>query len=72
MPDWKITPARRRRSSPQREKSRFTYMHNFGEKVDILVRSPWLLQDGSHNVLVDTGCNAPPTTPPRSAPPTAR
>ena len=56
MSDWKITPLVVA-IGPQREKSRFTYMHNFGEKVDIPYVS-WLLQDGSHNVLVDTGCSA--------------
>jgi glyoxylase-like metal-dependent hydrolase (beta-lactamase superfamily II) len=56
MPDWKITPLVVA-LGPQREKSRFTYMHNFGEKVDIPYVS-WLLQDGTHNVLVDTGCSA--------------
>ena len=56
MPDWKITPLVVA-IGPQREKSRFTYMHNFGEKVDIPYVA-WLLQDGSHNVLVDTGCSA--------------
>jgi N-acyl homoserine lactone hydrolase len=56
MPDWKITPLVVA-IGPQREKSRFTYMHNFGEKVDIPYVS-WLLQDGSHTVLVDTGCSA--------------
>ena len=42
---------------PQREKSRFTYMHNFGEKVDIPYVS-WLIEGGSALVLVDTGCSA--------------
>ena len=36
---------------PQREKSRFTYMHNFGEKVDIPYVS-WLLQGDGRNILV--------------------
>jgi N-acyl homoserine lactone hydrolase len=56
VPDWKITPLVVA-LGPQREKSRFTYMHNFGEKVDIPYVA-WLLQDGTHNVLVDTGCSA--------------
>ncbi len=56
MPDWKITPLVVA-IGPQREKSRFTYMHNFGGRVDVPYVS-WLLQDGSHNVLVDTGCSA--------------
>lgn len=56
MPDWKITPLVVA-IGPQREKSRFTYMHNFGDKVDIPYVA-WLLQDGTHNVLVDTGCSA--------------
>jgi glyoxylase-like metal-dependent hydrolase (beta-lactamase superfamily II) len=56
LPDWKITPLVVA-LGPQREKSRFTYMHNFGGKVDIPYVS-WLLQDGTHNVLVDTGCSA--------------
>ena len=56
MPDWKITPLVVA-IGPQREKSRFTYMHNFGGRVDMPYVS-WLLQDGSHNVLVDTGCSA--------------
>jgi glyoxylase-like metal-dependent hydrolase (beta-lactamase superfamily II) len=55
-PDWRITPLVVA-LGPQREKSRFTYMHNFGAKIDIPYVS-WLLQDGSHNVLVDTGCSA--------------
>jgi N-acyl homoserine lactone hydrolase len=42
---------------PQREKSRFTYMHNFGEKVDIPYVS-WLLQGEGRNILVDAGCSA--------------
>jgi len=42
---------------PQREKSRFTYMHNFGEKVDIPYVS-WLIEGGNALVLVDTGCSA--------------
>ncbi len=42
---------------PQREKSRFTYMHNFGEKVDIPYVS-WLIRGGGRNVLVDAGCSA--------------
>jgi len=42
---------------PQREKSRFTYMHNFGDKVDIPYVS-WLLQGDGRNILVDAGCSA--------------
>ena len=44
---------------PQREKSRFTFLHNFGEKIDIPYVS-WLLQnsDTGANVLVDVGCSA--------------
>jgi glyoxylase-like metal-dependent hydrolase (beta-lactamase superfamily II) len=42
---------------PQREKSRFTYMHNFGEKVDIPYVS-WLLRGDGHIILVDAGCSA--------------
>jgi N-acyl homoserine lactone hydrolase len=42
---------------PQREKSRFTYMHNFGEKVDIPYVS-WLIEGEGRNVLVDAGCSA--------------
>jgi N-acyl homoserine lactone hydrolase len=42
---------------PQREKSRFTYLHGFGEKVDIPYVS-WLLQGEGPNILVDTGCSA--------------
>ena len=44
---------------PQREKSRFTFLHNFGEKIDIPYVS-WLLQDPDQNlnVLVDVGCSA--------------
>ncbi len=42
---------------PQREKSRFTYMHNFGDKVDIPYVS-WLLQGDGPTILVDTGCSA--------------
>ena len=44
---------------PQREKSRFTFLHNFGEKIDLPYVS-WLLQDHDKgaNVLVDVGCSA--------------
>lgn len=56
MPDWTITPLVVA-LGPQREKSRFTYMHNFGDTVDIPYVS-WLLRDGEHTVLVDTGCSA--------------
>jgi glyoxylase-like metal-dependent hydrolase (beta-lactamase superfamily II) len=42
---------------PQREKSRFTYMHNFGEKVDIPYVS-WLIEGGGRVILVDAGCSA--------------
>jgi glyoxylase-like metal-dependent hydrolase (beta-lactamase superfamily II) len=42
---------------PQREKSRFTYLHGFGEKVDIPYVS-WLLQGDGPTILVDTGCSA--------------
>ena len=42
---------------PQREKSRFTYMHNFGDKVDIPYVS-WLIQGEGRVILVDTGCSA--------------
>lgn len=56
MPDWTITPLVVA-LGPQREKSRFTYMHNFGDTVDIPYVS-WLLRDGTHAVLVDSGCSA--------------
>ncbi|MCC6224768.1 MAG: N-acyl homoserine lactonase family protein [Thermoleophilia bacterium] len=42
---------------PQREKSRFTYMHNFGEKVDIPYVA-WLLRGEGRVILVDAGCSA--------------
>jgi len=44
---------------PQREKSRFTFLHNFGDKIDLPYVS-WLLQDEERgmNVLVDVGCSA--------------
>ena len=42
---------------PQREKSRFTYMHNFGEKVDIPYVS-WLIRGEGRTILVDAGCSA--------------
>lgn len=42
---------------PQREKSRFTYLHGFGEKIDIPYVS-WLLQGDGPTILVDTGCSA--------------
>ncbi len=44
---------------PQREKSRFTFLHNFGEHIDLPYVS-WLLQDEERgmNVLVDVGCSA--------------
>ena len=44
---------------PRREKSRFTFLHNFGEKIDLPYVS-WLVQSTEHglNVLVDVGCSA--------------
>ena len=42
---------------PQREKSRFTYMHNFGDKVDIPYVA-WLLRGEGRVILVDAGCSA--------------
>lgn len=42
---------------PQREKSRFTYMHGCGEKVDIPYTT-WLIQGNGLTALVDTGCSA--------------
>lgn len=42
---------------PRREKSRFTYMHNFGEKVDIPYVA-WLIEGGGRVILVDAGCSA--------------
>jgi glyoxylase-like metal-dependent hydrolase (beta-lactamase superfamily II) len=44
---------------PRREKSRFTFLHNFGEKIDLPYVS-WLVQSSEHglNVLVDVGCSA--------------
>jgi N-acyl homoserine lactone hydrolase len=42
---------------PQREKSRFTYMHGFGEKVDIPYVS-WLIRGEGRVILVDAGCSA--------------
>jgi len=44
---------------PRREKSRFTFLHNFGEKIDLPYVS-WLLSDADRglNVLVDVGCSA--------------
>ena len=42
---------------PQREKSRFTYMHNFGDKVDIPHVS-WLIQGEGRTILVDAGWSA--------------
>ena len=42
---------------PQREKSRFTYMHNFGDKVDIPYVS-WLIRGEGRVILVDAGCSA--------------
>lgn len=56
MSTWTITPLVVA-IGPQREKSRFTYMHNFGDTVDIPYVA-WLLQDGEHTVLVDAGCSA--------------
>lgn len=44
-------------TGPQREKSRFTYMHNFGEKVDIPYVA-WLLRGEGPTILVDAGCSA--------------
>ena len=43
---------------PQREKSRFTYMHNFGEKVDIPYVS-WLLEGARGFVLEGSRLQAP-------------
>ena len=44
---------------PRREKSRFTFLHNFGEKIDLPYVS-WLIQDRDRglNLLVDVGCSA--------------
>jgi N-acyl homoserine lactone hydrolase len=42
---------------PQREKSRFTYMHNFGDKVDIPYVA-WLIRGEGRVLLVDAGCSA--------------
>jgi N-acyl homoserine lactone hydrolase len=42
---------------PRREKSRFTYMHGFGEKVDIPYVA-WLLRGDGPTILVDAGCSA--------------
>jgi N-acyl homoserine lactone hydrolase len=41
----------------QREKSRFTYLSGYGEKIDIPYVS-WLIQGGGLNVLVDSACSA--------------
>jgi glyoxylase-like metal-dependent hydrolase (beta-lactamase superfamily II) len=41
----------------QREKSRFTYMSDYGKKIDIPYIS-WLIQDRWLNVLVDSACSA--------------
>lgn len=44
---------------PRREKSRFTFLHNFGQKIDLPYVS-WLVQShgGGLNLLVDVGCSA--------------
>lgn len=42
---------------PHREKSRFTYLHHAGVKVDIPYVS-WLLQGNGRNILIDVGCSA--------------
>ncbi len=42
---------------PHREKSRFTYMHNAGEAIDVPYVS-WLLRSNDLTVLVDVGCSA--------------
>lgn len=42
---------------PAREKSRFTYLNFFGEKVDIPYNI-WLIEGNGQKILVDTGCNA--------------
>lgn len=54
---WKITPLIVA-YGPRREKSRFTYLFDFGQKVDIPYVS-WLLQNqrSGMNVLVDAGCS---------------
>lgn len=41
----------------QREKSRFTYLNYYGDRIDIPYIS-WLIQGGGLNVLVDSGCSA--------------
>lgn len=41
----------------QREKSRFTYLYGYGERIDIPYIS-WLIRGGGLNVLVDSGCSA--------------
>ena len=40
-----------------REMSRFTYLNNFGQKIDIPYVA-FLLQSTKMNVLVDSGCSA--------------
>lgn len=42
---------------PQREKSRFTYMHNAGVRVDIPYVS-WLIRSPDYVALFDVGCTA--------------
>lgn len=56
MPTYTITPMVVA-YGPQREKSRFTYMHYAGQKVDIPYVS-WLIQGNGMNVVVDAGCSA--------------
>jgi N-acyl homoserine lactone hydrolase len=41
----------------QREKSRFTYLNYYGERIDIPYIA-WLIQGAGLNVLVDSGCSA--------------
>jgi len=41
----------------QREKSRFTYLHGYGERIDIPYVA-WLIRGGGLTVLVDSGCSA--------------
>jgi len=42
---------------PGREKSRFTYLNNYGEKINVpyLV---WFIEGADKNILIDSGCSA--------------
>lgn len=42
---------------PQREKSRFTYLNFYGQKVDIPYII-WYLEGADKHILIDSGCSS--------------